>query len=298
MSVESSGDKPAGGTGSGRYLSSPLGPRNRDAPNGAQVRRCPRIVWRRTRFGSIPPPPFRRTHRPQAQEPHRRRPARRRGRARGRACRGRRRARPGRLARRARLLGRRLRRGGAKNVMVMSVAAGIVGTLAIPAYAFAPGTDGIQYGATAETQLTRAAAQDVVVADEVIAAPISEDSYAAVTAEEIRAAEEAERAAEAAAEAARQAAAAEMTSYAAAASEYTPAAVYGSADPASVFSVAQQYLGVPYVYGGATPPDSTARDSCSTSTPSSGSASRTRRRGRAPPAPRSRSRRRFPATWS
>ncbi|MTH70269.1 hypothetical protein GJ743_18050 [Agromyces bracchium] len=44
-----------------------------------------------------------------------------------------------------------------------------------------------------------------------------------------------------------------MTSYAAAASEYTPAAVYGSADPASVFAVAQQYLGVPYVYGGATP---------------------------------------------
>ncbi|WP_344378554.1 C40 family peptidase [Agromyces tropicus] len=149
-------------------------------------------------------------------------------------------------------LGRRLRRGGAKNVMVMSVAAGLVGTLAIPAYAFAPGTDGIQFGATAETQLTKAAPQDVEVAEDVIAAPLSEDSYDAVSGEEIRAAEEAARAA-AEAEAARQAAAEEMASYAAAASEYTPAAVYGSADPASVFAVAQQYLGVPYVYGGATP---------------------------------------------
>ncbi|WP_400995830.1 C40 family peptidase [Agromyces sp. GXQ0307] len=149
-------------------------------------------------------------------------------------------------------LGRRLRRGSAKNVMVMSVAAGLVGTLAIPAYAFAPGSDGIQFGATAETQLTKAAPQDVEVAEDVIAAPISEDGYDAVSGEEIRAAEEAKRAAEAA-EAARQAAAEQMTSYAAAASEYTPAAVYGSADPASVFSVAQQYLGVPYVYGGATP---------------------------------------------
>ena len=50
-------------------------------------------------------------------------------------------------------LGRRLRRGGAKNVVVMAVSAGLVGTLAIPAYAFAPGSDGLQFGATAETRL-------------------------------------------------------------------------------------------------------------------------------------------------
>ncbi|HEU4465165.1 MAG TPA: C40 family peptidase [Agromyces sp.] len=150
-------------------------------------------------------------------------------------------------------LGRRLRRGGTKNVIVMTVAAGLVGTLAIPAYAFAPGTDGIQFGATAQTELTKAQAQDVDVADDVIAAPLSQDAYAATSGEEIRAAEEAARAA-AEAEAARQAAAAAMTSYAASAASYSaPAAVYGSADPASVFSVAQQYLGVPYVYGGATP---------------------------------------------
>ncbi len=150
-------------------------------------------------------------------------------------------------------LGRRLRRGSTKNVMVMAVAAGLVGTLAIPAYAFAPGSDGIQFGTTAQTRLTQAQAQDVEVAEDVIAAPVSEDGYSATTAEEIKAAEEAARAA-AEAEAARQAAAAAMTSYAATAATYeAPAAVYGSADPASVFAVAQQYLGVPYVYGGATP---------------------------------------------
>jgi cell wall-associated NlpC family hydrolase len=153
-------------------------------------------------------------------------------------------------------LGRRLRRGGAKNVVVMAVSAGLVGTLAIPAYAFAPGSDGLQFGATAQTRMTEAQAQDVEVTEDVIAAPLSADAYAATTGEEIRAAEEARIAAEAAAaaEAARQAAAAEMTSYAASAAQYSaPAAVYGSADPASVFAVAQQYLGVPYVYGGSTP---------------------------------------------
>ncbi len=136
----------------------------------------------------------------------------------------------------------------------MSVAAGIVGTLAIPAYAFAPGSGGPQFGTTAETALTKAQAQSVEVTDDVIAAPVTKDSYAAVTGEEIRAAEEAA----AAAEAARQAAEAQMASYAAgysgpSASELAAAPVYGSADPASVFAVAQQYLGVPYVYGGATP---------------------------------------------
>lgn len=138
----------------------------------------------------------------------------------------------------------------------MAVSAGLVGTLAIPAYAFAPGSDGLQFGATAQTRMTEAQAQDVEVTEDVIAAPLSEDAYAATTGEEIRAAEEARVAAEAAAaaEAARQAAAAEMASYAASAAQYSaPAAVYGSADPASVFAVAQQYLGVPYVYGGSTP---------------------------------------------
>jgi len=149
---------------------------------------------------------------------------------------------------------RRLRRGGVANVVVMTVAAGIVGTLAIPAYAFAPGSEGPQFGTSAETALTKAQAQTVEVTDDVIAAPVTKDGFSATTGEEIRAAEEAA----AAAEAARQAAEAQMASYAAgysglSADELAANPVYGSADPASLFSVAQQYLGVPYVYGGATP---------------------------------------------
>jgi peptidoglycan DL-endopeptidase CwlO len=131
----------------------------------------------------------------------------------------------------------------------MSVAAGIVGTLAIPAYALAPGSGGPQFGTSAETKLTHAQAQSVEVADDVIAAPVTADSYAATTGDEIRAAE---------AEAARQAAEAAMASYVASysgpsAEALAASPVYGSADPSSVFAVAQQYLGVPYVYGGATP---------------------------------------------
>jgi cell wall-associated NlpC family hydrolase len=147
----------------------------------------------------------------------------------------------------------RLRRGSVRNVTVMAVSAGLVGTLAIPAYAFAPGSDQPQFGATAQTQLTKAQAQDVEVAEDVIAAPLTKDGYAATTREEIEAAEAA-----AAAEAARVAAEAAMAAYAASysgpsASELASTPVYSSADQASVFSVAQQYLGVPYVYGGATP---------------------------------------------
>ena len=152
---------------------------------------------------------------------------------------------------------RRLRRGGVANIVVMTVAAGIVGTLAIPAYALAPGSTGLQFGTTAETRLTKAQAQSVEVADDVIAAPVTKDAFSATTGEEIRAAAEAAEAA-AAAEAARQAAEAQMASYAASytgpsVSDFLASPPYPNFDLASVYSVATQYIGTPYVYGGATP---------------------------------------------
>ncbi|GAA1809809.1 hypothetical protein GCM10009749_17900 [Agromyces neolithicus] len=139
-------------------------------------------------------------------------------------------------------------------MLVMAVAAGIVGTLAIPAYAMAPGSLDQQFGATAATKLTKAQAQSVEVTDDVIAAPITKDGYAAVTGEEIRAAEEAA----AAAEAARIAAESAMVSYAASYSgpsvgDFLANPPYPNFDLASVYNVATQYIGVPYVYGGATP---------------------------------------------
>lgn len=139
----------------------------------------------------------------------------------------------------------------------MSIAAGLVGTLAIPAYALAPGSGGPQFGTSAESALTKAQAQSVEVTDDVIAAPVTKDGYAAVTGAEIAAAAEAAEAA-AAAEAARLAAEAQMTSYAASysgpsVSDFLANPPYPNFDLASVYNVATQYIGVPYVYGGATP---------------------------------------------
>lgn len=139
----------------------------------------------------------------------------------------------------------------------MAVAAGIVGTLAIPAYAMAPGSLDQQFGATDATRLTKAQAQSVEVTDDVIAAPVTKDGYDAVTGEEIRAAEEAAAAA-AAAEAARVAAESAMVSYAASYSgpsvgDFLANPPYPNFDLASVYNVATQYIGTPYVYGGATP---------------------------------------------
>lgn len=139
----------------------------------------------------------------------------------------------------------------------MTMAAGIVGTLAIPAYAFAPGSAGPQFGTSDATKLTKAQAQSVEVTDDVIAAPVTKDGYAAVTGAEIAAAAEAVRVA-AEAEAARVAAEAEMVSYAASYSgpsvgDFLAAPAYPSYDLASVYNVATQYIGTPYVYGGATP---------------------------------------------
>jgi cell wall-associated NlpC family hydrolase len=152
---------------------------------------------------------------------------------------------------------RRLRRGGVANIAVMAVSAGIVGTLAIPAYAIAPGSLGPQFGTTDQAKLTEAAAQSVEVADDVIAAPKSTDAISAVSGDEIRA-QEAAAAAAAAAEAARVAAQSQMASYAASASgpsvsELLAAPPYPNFDLASVYNVATQYIGTPYVYGGATP---------------------------------------------
>ncbi|MFF2271302.1 C40 family peptidase [Agromyces sp. NPDC058136] len=136
----------------------------------------------------------------------------------------------------------------------MTAAAGIVGTLAIPAYAIAPGSVGPQFGETDATRLSKAQAQSVEVTDDVIAAPVATDGYAAVSGEDIRAAAEAA----AAAEQARVAAETAMTSYAAGYSgpsvgDFLANPPYPSFDLASVYSVATQYIGVPYVYGGATP---------------------------------------------
>ncbi|QTX06304.1 C40 family peptidase [Agromyces archimandritae] len=135
----------------------------------------------------------------------------------------------------------------------MTASAGLVATLALPAYAFAPGSGGPQFGETDASKATRTGAQSVAVDGDVIEATVSSDGYAAVSGAEIEAA-----AAAAEAEAARQAAEAEMAAYAASyegpsVEEYLANPPYPAYDLQSVYDVAAQYQGVPYVYGGATP---------------------------------------------
>ncbi|TFD30752.1 NlpC/P60 family protein [Cryobacterium cryoconiti] len=143
----------------------------------------------------------------------------------------------------------------------MTLAGGLVTTMAIPAYAFAPTED--QHSATATTQLTESGAQSVQVAAQAATVSVARDGFTATTPEELAAAAAAAAAAVVAAEAVaaeerRQAAAAAMTTYAASytgpsTADFLAAPAYPSFDLASVYGVALQYEGVPYVYGGATP---------------------------------------------
>jgi cell wall-associated NlpC family hydrolase len=146
------------------------------------------------------------------------------------------------------------------NLVVMTLAGGLVATMALPAYAFAPGSNETQYGATASTELSQAAAQNVTVDAKAASVTVARDGFTATTEAELAAAAAAAEAATAAAaaEERRQGAAAAMTTYAASysgpsVSDFLANPAYPNYDLGSVFSVASQYQGVPYVYGGATP---------------------------------------------
>jgi cell wall-associated NlpC family hydrolase len=152
------------------------------------------------------------------------------------------------------------KRRGVGNIVVMTLAAGLVATMAIPAYAFAPGSEADTFGATESTRLAKTGAQDVNVSAQAATVTVARDGFTATTPEELaaRAAAAAAQAAAAAAEVRRQEVAAEMTTYAASYSgpsvaDYLANPAYPNFDLASVYSVASQYQGVPYVYGGATP---------------------------------------------
>ncbi|MEC5152426.1 C40 family peptidase [Cryobacterium sp. GrIS_2_6] len=154
------------------------------------------------------------------------------------------------------------RHGAIANIVTMTLAGGLVATMAIPAYAFAPSSPGTDtaHGTTASTALTRAGAQSLTVAGQASTVSVARDGFSATTPEEIAAAKAAAAAtaAAAAAEARRVAAAASMTTYAAAysgpsVSDFLANPSYPTFSLASVYNVGLQYQGVPYVYGGSTP---------------------------------------------
>jgi cell wall-associated NlpC family hydrolase len=138
----------------------------------------------------------------------------------------------------------------------MTLAAGLVATMAIPAYAFAPGSEATKFGATKSARLSKAGAQNMQVGTQAATVTVARDGFTATTPEELAAT--AASAAAAAAEVRRQEVAARMTTYAAAYSgpsvaDYLANPAYPNFDLGSVYGVASQYTGVPYVYGGATP---------------------------------------------
>ena len=146
------------------------------------------------------------------------------------------------------------------------VVPGLFATVALPAYAFTPSADTAS-GSSELQALKESGAQSLSVDADVSANAVTRDGYTATTEAELAAAKAAAQAAADAAAAA--AVAAEAAANAAAqrasftttqksftgpsAEDYLSAPAYPNFSLAQVFSVALQYQGVPYVYGGATP---------------------------------------------
>jgi len=149
-------------------------------------------------------------------------------------------------------------RGGLVNLAVMALAGGIVATIAIPAYAFNPSNSNqASFGTSVIDNLKKTNSQTVRVSNVIDSPAVSGDTFSATTEQQL--ADQKAAAAAAAQAAAEQAAAAQqMQDYAAAysgpsAADYLANPPYPNFSLAQVFAVAQQYIGVPYVYGGSTP---------------------------------------------
>jgi len=125
------------------------------------------------------------------------------------------------------------------------VVPGLFATLALPAYAFQESPDTEILAAQEQLQeLKTSEAQSITVADAAVATAATRDTFGATTPEELAAAKAEEQ---------RAALAASYVYSGPSASDYLANPAYPSFDLGSVASVATQYLGVPYVYGGADP---------------------------------------------
>jgi cell wall-associated NlpC family hydrolase len=155
---------------------------------------------------------------------------------------------------------RKRRMGVAKNAAVMTFSAAVFSTLALPAHAFVPTSASPAAEARVTVaDLTLAGAQNVVVPAAAQPLDASRDNIGATTVAELEAKREKERKRKARERAQREAAErreAEARNASAASSgapaQSAPAAA-PSANGGSIVSVARQYLGVPYVFGGASP---------------------------------------------
>ena len=143
------------------------------------------------------------------------------------------------------------------SVTVMTLTAGLIGTMALPAFASNPdAANGPSVGASSTSPATTDA-QSVAVAGDVALADASRDGYTATSQEDLNAAalasqREAERAALAASYASYTGPTA-ADNVAAASSATGAVATPGAFSLAAVYNTALQYVGTPYVFGGATP---------------------------------------------
>jgi cell wall-associated NlpC family hydrolase len=162
----------------------------------------------------------------------------------------------------------RTRQRSVVSVVVMTFVSGLIGVLALPAYAVGADEATAPAAAPASLQTLSAVNAQTVSAITPAAPVLAHDSFSATSMAEIQAAEAAAAAA-AAAEQARAAAAAAAAAPRATASRgsassagaysgpsaaaLVAAAPYAGSSPSQVVSVARQYIGVPYRFGGETP---------------------------------------------
>jgi len=147
--------------------------------------------------------------------------------------------------------------GWVVNAAVMTVATGLIATMSIPAFAFNPnGAESSAFGPSAADSMKKAQSQSVEVGG-VASAAVSREAASATSEAELTAQKQAAAAA-VAAEQARERAAVQLTNYAQSyagpsAADFLANPPYPNFSLSQVFSVAQQYIGTPYVYGGSTP---------------------------------------------
>jgi len=147
------------------------------------------------------------------------------------------------------------RKGGwVLNAGVITVATGLIATMSLPAFAFNPnGAENAAFGPSAADSMKKAQSQTVEVGG-VASSTVTRDAASATTEEQLNA-----QKAAAAAEAARRQAAIQLASYATktssgpSVSDFLANPPYPNFSLSQVFSVAQQYIGTPYVYGGSSP---------------------------------------------
>lgn len=141
-------------------------------------------------------------------------------------------------------------KGSVINIAVMTLAAGLVATMAIPAYAFNPqSAESAQFKTSAIDGMKKAQPQSVQVSQTVAQAAVTRDAASATTEAAL---------ANQRAEAERQKVAVQFAAYSRAysgpsVSDFLANPPYPNFSLGQVFNVAKQYIGTPYVFGGATP---------------------------------------------